>query len=144
MEVLRKYAIFKRRSSGKKVLINFYQDNPALWNHGMLEYRDRNVRRALIQKLVEEFDEKFTEEDIKKEWNSLLTHYKREKQSENVSRSSGAGKDDVVNSNWEHFHQMAFVEATPEVDSSMSTLEPLEKEDAFIPPKVKAKIFRCK
>ena len=61
-------------SEERETLITFYQDNPALWNHGMLEYRDRNIRRALIQKvLVEEFDEKFTEEDIKKEWNSLLT-----------------------------------------------------------------------
>ena len=32
----------------------------------MIEYRDRNISRALIQKLYEQFDEKFTEDDIKK------------------------------------------------------------------------------
>ena len=77
----------------REILITFYQNNPALWNHGMVEYIDRNIRCSLIQKLVEQFDEKCTEEDIKKEWNSLLTHYKREKQSEVTSRPSGAGTD---------------------------------------------------
>ena len=51
----------------REILITFCQNNPALWNHGMVEYRDRNIRRSLIQKLVGQFDEKFTEEDIKKE-----------------------------------------------------------------------------
>ena len=53
-------------SEEHETFITFYQTNPALWNHGMIEYRDRNIRRALIQKLCEEIDEKFTEDDIKK------------------------------------------------------------------------------
>ena len=32
----------------------------------MIEYRDRNIRRALIQKLCEEFAQKSTENNIKK------------------------------------------------------------------------------
>ena len=54
-------------SEKQETRITFYQTNPALWNYGMIEYIDRNVRRALIQKLCEEFDKKFTEDDIKKE-----------------------------------------------------------------------------
>ena len=107
----------------REILITFYQNIPVLWNHRMVEYRDGNIRRSLIQKLVEQFDEKFTEEDVKKEWNSLLTHYKREKQSEVTSRPSGASTDDIFNSNWEHFDQMEFLEATPETDLSIITLE---------------------
>ena len=53
-----------------------YEANPALWNHGMVEYRDRNLHCALLQKLVLEFDEKFSEEEIKKVWNTLSTYYK--------------------------------------------------------------------
>ena len=117
----------------REILITFYQNNPVLWNHGMVEYRDRNIRCSLIQKLVEQFDEKFTEEDIKKEWNSLLTHYKREKQSEVTSRPSGAGTDDIFNSNWEHFDQMEFLEATPQTDSSINTLE----QEILTPPVAK-------
>ena len=54
-------------SEKREKLITFYKTNPAIWNHGMIEYRDRDISCALIQKLCEEFDEKFTEDDIKKE-----------------------------------------------------------------------------
>ena len=79
----------------REILITFYEANPALWNNGMVEYRDRNLRRALLQKLVLEFDEKFSEEEIKKEWNTLSTYYKREKQKELLSKPSGAGTDQI-------------------------------------------------
>ena len=72
---------------------------------------------------LEEFDETFTEDDIKEEWNVLLTHYRRERQAEKVARSSGAGIDDVFDSNWEHFQQMTFLESTPETNSPVSTLD---------------------
>ena len=45
-------------SEERKTLIAFYQNNPALWNLGMLDNRNRNIRRLLIQTLREEFDEK--------------------------------------------------------------------------------------
>ena len=106
----------------RETLITFYHTNPPLWNHGLVEYRDRNIRRTLLLKLCDELDGKFTDEDIKKEWNSLLTRYRKERQAEKVSRSSGAGVDDVFNSNWEHFEQMTFLETTPETDPVMSTL----------------------
>ena len=54
-------------SEERETLITFYQTNPALWNHGMIEYRDRKIRRVLIQKLCEKFLEKFTEDDKKSE-----------------------------------------------------------------------------
>ena len=83
-------------------MITFYEANPALWNHGTVEYRDRNVRRDLLQKLVLEFDEKFSEKEIKKELNTLSTYYKREKQKEILSGPSGVGTEQVFKSNWEH------------------------------------------
>ena len=106
----------------RETLITFYHTNPPLWNHGLLEYRDRDIRRALLLKLCDELDGKFTEEDIKKDWNSLLTRYRKERQAEKTSRSSGAGVDDVFNSSWEHFEHMTFLETTPETDPVMSTL----------------------
>ena len=80
----------------------------------------------MIQKLGEEFDENFTEDDIKKEWNVLLTSYRRERQAEKVRRSSGAGIDDAFDSNWEHFQQMTFFESTPETNLPSSTLDKCE------------------
>ena len=64
---------------------------------------------------------------------SLLTHYKREKQSEVTSRPSEAGTDDIFNSNWEHFDQMEFLEATPETESSIKALE----QEILTPPVAK-------
>ena len=43
-------------SEERETLITFYQTNPALWNHGMTEYRGRKIRRALIRKLYQEFE----------------------------------------------------------------------------------------
>ena len=37
-------------------MITFYQNNPTLSNHGMLEYRNRNIWCSLIEKLCKEFD----------------------------------------------------------------------------------------
>ena len=56
-------------SEERETLIASYQTNPGLWKHGMIDYRDPNIRRALIQRFFEEFAEKFTEDDITKEWN---------------------------------------------------------------------------
>ena len=89
----------------------------------MIEYRGRNIRRALIQKLCDEFDEKFTGDDIKREWNALLTSYRRRRQAKKVPRSSGAGIDDVFDPNWEYFQQMTFLKSTPKINSPLSILD---------------------
>ena len=81
----------------------------------------------MIQKLCEEFDENFTEDDIKSKWNVLLTQERRERQVEKVTRSSGVGKNDVFHSNWEHFQQMTFLKTKPETNSPLSILDKCEK-----------------
>ena len=53
-------------SEERETVITFYQIKPALQKHGMIEYRDQNIRRTSIQKLREEFSKKFAEYDIKK------------------------------------------------------------------------------
>ena len=121
----------------QETLTNFYHTNPPLWNHGLLEYRDRDTRRALLLKLCDELDGKFTEEDIKKEWNSLLTRYRKERQAKKTSRSSGAGVDDVFNSSWEYFQHMTFLETTPENDPLMSTLGKSAETAPPVPKKTK-------
>ena len=41
----------EEREREREILITFYEANPALWDHGMVEYRDRNLHRALLQNL---------------------------------------------------------------------------------------------
>ena len=105
----------------------------------MVEYRDWDLRRALLQKLVLEFDKKFFEEEIKKEWNTRSTYYKRDNKKELLSKPSGAGTGQIFKSNWEHLDQMVFLETTPDVDDSLNTLE--QDEDMKSPPSKKSKIF---
>ena len=108
----------------------------------MVEYRDRNPHRALLQKLVLEFDEKFSEKEIKKEWNILSTYYKREKQKELLSKPSGAGTDQVFKSNWEHLDQMLFLETTPDVNDSLNTLK--QDKNLKSPPSKKQNLLTRK
>ena len=51
----------------RETLIDFFNSNPALWNHDLTEYRDQSLRDSLLEKLVERFHGKFTKEDIKRE-----------------------------------------------------------------------------
>ena len=54
-------------------LIEFYRDHPALWNHTLQDYRDRNLRESLMAKLSKQFADKFTVCEIKACWHNLQT-----------------------------------------------------------------------
>ena len=107
----------------KEILIDFFNSNPPLWNHHLSEYRDRSLRDSLLEKLVNQFDGKFTKEDVKREWHNLQTVYKREKSREESSKVSGSGSCDVYCSTWELFSQMEFLEVTGDIDTSYTSLD---------------------
>ena len=44
---------------------------------------------------MEQFEGQFTVAEIKQQWHNLLTNYKREKQREESSKSSGSGSSEV-------------------------------------------------
>ena len=91
-------------------MTDFFKSHPSLWNYNTTDYRHRNLRDSLLEKLVEEFDNKFKKKDIKQEWHSLQVSYKREKAKEERSKTSGAGCSDVYCSTWDHFSQMEFLD----------------------------------
>lgn len=114
----------KLNENESEMLIDFYKSNPSLWNHNLTEYRDRNLRNVLMQKLCSEiFDDKFKEEELKRFWHNLVTTYKREKQREEASACSGSGTSDLYTSSWEHFTTMTFIDVTNNTDESVSTLD---------------------
>ena len=41
----------------RELLIDFFKSHPSLWSHNTTDYRDRNLRDSLLEKLVDEFDE---------------------------------------------------------------------------------------
>ena len=50
-EEAKKIARVQFTTEERETLITFYHSNPPLWDHGLTEYRDRNIRRVLIQTL---------------------------------------------------------------------------------------------
>jgi len=116
----------------KETLIDFFNTNSALWNHHLNEYRDRNLRDSLLEKLTEKFEGKFTKDDLKREWHNLQTTYKREKAREEGSKSSGSGTCEVYTSSWEYFSQMEFLDVTGDVDMSYTSMD---GEGVSQPPK---------
>lgn len=114
-------------------LIDFYRDNPSLWNHTLVEYRDRNLRESLMSKLFNQFESKFTINELKACWHNTVTTYKREKLREESSQSSGMASSEVYYSNWEFYNQMKFIDVTCDVDETVNSLddtsnEPLKKK----------------
>ena len=103
-------------------IIDFYRENASLWNHHLNEYRDRNLRDVLLDKLAVEFNGKFTVADLKQQWHNLITTYKREKQRVDCSKSSGSGTTEVYVSNWEYFTSMCFIDVTSDIDESHTSL----------------------
>ena len=73
----------------RELLIDFFKSYPSLWNHNTTDYRDQSLCDSLLEKLVDEFDNKFKKEDIKQERHSLQVSYKREKAREEGSKTSG-------------------------------------------------------
>ena len=63
----------------RELLIGFSKSHPSLWSHNTTDYLDRNLRDSLLEKVVDEFDNKFKKEDIKGEQYSLQVSYKKEK-----------------------------------------------------------------
>jgi hypothetical protein len=62
----------------KKVLINFYKENPLLWNSNDSYYKNKTQRSLVKVKLVTLFDDKYSEELLEKTFHSLRTSMLRE------------------------------------------------------------------
>ena len=78
---------------------------------------------TLLEKLVDEFDNKLKKEDIKQEWHSLQVSYKRGKAREEGSKTSGSDCSEVYYSTWEHFNQTEFLDDTANIDESCTSLD---------------------
>ena len=87
----------------KATLIEFYKNTPQLWDTNLKEYRDRSQRRASMERLSKEFDDKYTIKDLADMWHKLSTHFQGESVKQESSLKSTAGKKDVYESDWPFF-----------------------------------------
>lgn len=116
-------------------LIEFYRDNPALWNHLSKDWRDRTLRGTLMEKLHEHYESKYTIDEIKQAWHNTLTQYKSEKLREDASKTkSGSGLSEVYISKWQFFDSMEFIDITCGMDETVNTIESNESESTSDPP----------
>lgn len=77
MEISRRYGVFTSWFKQEKAvifeiedtdrLIDFYREIDSLLNHHLVDYRERSLREALLNKLVDEFEGKFTVQEIKQQ-----------------------------------------------------------------------------
>ena len=56
-------------------LISFYEENPQLWNHNLKDYRNHDLRKIAMGKLLKELNK--SEEELKKEWHSLRVQFNK-------------------------------------------------------------------
>lgn len=105
----------------KSSLIEFYKNSPQLWDPSLREYRDRDQRRALLEKLSLEYQNKYHIKTISETWQKLSAYYQREYVKQENSKKSGSGRDDVYVSDWPFFKSLEFLSDTTEPDMGVST-----------------------
>ena len=91
-----------------------------------------------MRELIGQFEGQFIVAEIEQQWHNLLTNYKREKQREESSKSSGSGSSEICTCSWPYYHSMSFTDNTHKMDESQNSLSPSdipEKKRNF-PPKL--------
>lgn len=111
-----------------EILIDFYKEHNFLWDHHMEQYKDRNLRDATLNKLLDMLSGR-TIEDIKNHWHTLKTIFDRENKREEGSKRSGAGTDSVYKPNWKFYDSMQFTKECKDIDNSVSTLTTADNEN---------------
>ena len=80
----------------KRTLINYYNENPSLWNHKLKDYHDKARREVLLEKLRNALEDKYDTKEIISTWNNLKTYYDKERLREEGSKVSGTGTSQVI------------------------------------------------
>ncbi|XP_012704714.2 uncharacterized protein LOC105915227 isoform X1 [Fundulus heteroclitus] len=92
-------------------LISFYSEHSCLWNHRLDSYRNRLLRRSLLETLsgLLSHDEPapFTVEDIKTKFRNLRTIFQREHKA--VSSNRTCGSEDFYLPKWKHYLDLMFL-----------------------------------
>ncbi|CAB3994470.1 Hypothetical predicted protein [Paramuricea clavata] len=104
-----------------EIIIQFFKENEAMWNHNIPSYKDRNLREYNYQNLSEMLPSR-SHDEIKKQWHVLKAIFSRELKREEGSKVSGRGTDSVYNLQWKLFNEMMFVKGSDNVDPSITSM----------------------
>lgn len=79
----------------KRTVINFYNENPYLFQHRMKEYHDKPRRYVLLLKFEKLLKGKYSPKEIMSVCNNLKTYHDKEKLREEGSKKTGTGTTNV-------------------------------------------------
>lgn len=79
----------------RQQLIEFYKEHTMLWNPDEKEYRNRDLKRINLERLVDQLGSRYTVDKIQQEWHNRTTYFDREHMRMEGSKKSGAGTDEV-------------------------------------------------
>ena len=103
-----------------ETLTSFYQNNECLWNYNIPEYHTDSNKDLLSDYLVKGLEDKYTKEDIRRKWKSLLKVYRQE-YGKVQKKPSGSGTNDVYRSSWEFYAHLQFTNSI--LDDTEDTID---------------------
>ena len=92
-----------------------------------------------MRELIGQFEGQFIVAEIEQQWHNLLTNYKREKQREESSKSSGSGSSEICTCSWPYYHSMSFTDNTHEMDEQENSLSPPANPEKKLPIKASSR-----
>lgn len=97
------------------MLIEFLESKPCLWDVYQPEYSKRDIKEIAYSEMASNFDTDIA--SIKQKLNNLRTRFGKELSKERNTKS-GQATEELYNSNWPFFDQLAFL--TPVIGASKS------------------------
>ena len=102
-------------------VIEFYKENPVLWNQCLADYKDRNLKKLALEKLKSSLKNR-SDDEIKNHWHSLKTIFDREDKRQKGSKKSGTSTSEVYKTSWKYFDLLVFTKDCADFDQSKSTM----------------------
>lgn len=103
-------------------LIENYESEPVLWNPGDPKHKKKHLNYEAWARIKANLSWHVTVEDLKAKMKSLMAYYRVHAKKYKKSLKSGAGKDDVYQTNWFAFSAMnSFLGPVYECQQILST-----------------------
>ena len=75
-----------------------------------------------MERLSKEFDGKYNDKDLAETWHKLSTYFQRESVKQESSLKSGAGKEDVYDSDWPFSSSLEFIKDKTEPEKGVANM----------------------
>jgi len=87
-------------------LISDYENNPCLWNHKDIKYKDKLAREESVRQLAVSFNT--SEGEIERKLHGLRNHHAGKTKKEKITKT-GQGTNEMYQSKWMYFESLKFL-----------------------------------